>query len=247
MISATVLNTPYGTQDNPHGAHDIPHGTEHPTVLKISPTLIMISPMVLNTPTVLKISPTVLMISPTVLNTPMVLRPPRYCTHIIQGDDDYRPVLPTITYKPNPAPRTNKKPVPKPRKSAKQMVNEYFIDFILPPPTQFRDGYKQIRRPPPPPMAPQQLKCRPIPKPSTDWLSNFDNEILQTRNESLRKFEIVSTLSVQNKKFKSYTNKFKVKIFKKLHGVDNIYSIFQELIRTVKKRESWMVTIDLDS
>ena len=236
MISATVLNTPMVLKIIPTVLMISPMVLNTPTVLKISPTFIMISPMVLNTPTVLKISPTVLMISPTVLNTPMVLRPPRYCTHIIQGDDDYRPVLPTITYKPNPAPRTNKKPVPKPRKSAKQIVNEYFIDFILPPPTQFRDGYKQIQRPPLPPMAPQQLKCRPIPKPSTDWLSNFDYEILQTRNGSLRKFEIVSTLSVQNKKFKSYTNEFKVKILKKLHGVDNIYSIFQELIRTVKKK-----------
>ena len=39
-----------------------------------------------------------------------------------------------------------------------------------------------------------------------------------------------------NKKFKSYTNEFKVKILKKLDDVKEIYHIFQELVKTVKKR-----------
>ena len=64
-------------------------------------------------------------------------------------DDDYRPVPPPGTYKPIPAPSANEtiqKPVPKPRKSVKQMVNEY-KDLILAPPPQFRDGYKPVPAP----------------------------------------------------------------------------------------------------
>ena len=38
------------------------------------------------------------------------------------------------------------KPVPKPRKSVKQMVQEY-EDSIIPPPPQFRDDYKTVPKP----------------------------------------------------------------------------------------------------
>ena len=48
-----------------------------------------------------------------------------------------------------------KKSVPKPRKSAKQMVKEY-EDLTLPPPPQFRDGYIPV---------PVQ---EPVPAPRTD-------------------------------------------------------------------------------
>ena len=47
-------------------------------------------------------------------------------------------------YKPTPAPRTGKWAVP--RKSVKQMVEEY-EGHIIPPPEQFRDGYKPIPKP----------------------------------------------------------------------------------------------------
>ena len=122
--------------------------------------------------------------------------------------------------KPIPSPRTGKwenvKPKPVPRKSAKQMVKDC---------EQFRDVYK------------------PIPKPRTDRPSpknefNFDDDIFQTENQSLEKFKIVSIQSRENKKFKSYTNEFKVKILKKLDDVKEIYYIFQELIKTVKKRRN---------
>ena len=79
-----------------------------------------------------------------------------------------------------------------PRKS----VNGY-KDLIIEPPEQFRDR----QRPPKP--------TRQHPPPQTPF--NFDNNIFQTENESLGKFKIVSTLSKQNKKFKSYTNEFKIK------------------------------------
>ena len=93
---------------------------------------------------------------------------------------------------------------------------------ILPLQEQFQDGY------------------HPIPKPRTDRTPkhefNFDDDIFQTGNQSLEKFKIISIQSRENKKFKSYTNEFKVKIFKELEDVKEIYHIFQELVKTVKRR-----------
>ena len=71
---------------------------------------------------------------------------------IVIVDDDYRQVPPPRTYKLIPPPGTKetiKKTLPKPCKSTQKMVNKY-EDLILPPPPQLRDGYKRIRRPPPP-------------------------------------------------------------------------------------------------
>ena len=65
---------------------------------------------------------------------------------------------------------------------------------------------------------------------------NFDDDIFQNENTSLGKFKIVGIRNHENKKFKSYTNEFKVKILKKLDNVKDIYHIFQELVKTVKKR-----------
>ena len=122
--------------------------------------------------------------------------------------------------KPIPPPRTEKwesvKPKPVPRKSVSE--------DILPPPKVFRD------RPPKPTRKPPQ-----IPKPKDDF--NFDDDIFQTENTSLEKFKIISVQSRENKKFKSYTNEFKVKILKKLDDVKEIYHIFQELVKTVKKEK----------
>ena len=50
------------------------------------------------------------------------------------------------------------------------------------------------------------------------------------------KFKIISIQSRENEKFKSYTNEFKVKILKKLDDVKEICHIFQELVKSVKKR-----------
>ena len=72
------------------------------------------------------------------------------------------------------------------------------------------------------------------PQPKDDF--NFDDDIFQTENTSLGKFKIISVQSRENKKFKSYTNEFKVKILKKLDNVKEIYHIFQELVKTVKRR-----------
>ena len=76
---------------------------------------------------------------------------------------------------------------------------------------------------------------RAPPLPPNDGF-NFDDDIFQTENQSLEKFKIISVQSSQNKKFKSYTNEFKVKILKKLDDVKEVYYIFQELVKAVKKR-----------
>ena len=63
---------------------------------------------------------------------------------------------PTNDHKPVPAPRT-KKPVPLPRKSVKQMVQEYEDNTILPP-SEFRDDYKPV---------PLPRTKKPVPLPRT--------------------------------------------------------------------------------
>ena len=67
---------------------------------------------------------------------------------------------------------------------------------------------------------------------------NFDDAIFQTENTSIGKFKIVGIRNRENKKFKSYTNEFKVKILKELDDDKDIYHIFQELVKTVKKRRN---------
>ena len=54
--------------------------------------------------------------------------------------------------------------------------------------------------------------------------------------KALKKFKIIGVQNRENKKFKSYTNEFKVKILKKLEDIKEIYHIFQELVKTVKRR-----------
>ena len=82
---------------------------------------------------------------------------------------------------------------------------------------------------------PKHTRTPPLP-PTPKHEFNFDDDIFQTENQSLEKFKIISVQSSQNKKFKSYTNEFKVKILKKLDDVKEVYYIFQELVKTVKKR-----------
>ena len=53
--------------------------------------------------------------------------------------DDYKPFPKQRTVKPE-------RPIPTPRKSVKQMVQEYEYN-IIPPPPQFRDDYKPVPLP----------------------------------------------------------------------------------------------------
>ena len=149
-----------------------------------------------------------------------------YEDHIIQPPDGYKPI---------PKPRTDERSplqmrrYPKPTRKAPPLPITQVEDHIIQPPEQFRDGYKplQMRRPPKP--------TRKPPPPPNDGF-NFDDDIFQTENQNLEKFKIISVQSRQNKKFKSYTNEFKVKILKKMDDVKELYYIFQELVKTVKKR-----------
>ena len=72
--------------------------------------------------------------------------------------DDTKPVPTPRTYKPVPA---RKRPIPTPRKSVKDMVQQYEDNIILPPP-EFRDDYKPI----PAPRTKKPLQA-PIPTPRT--------------------------------------------------------------------------------
>ena len=89
--------------------------------------------------------------------------------------------------------------------------------------------------------APIQLRIKPPkptrapPLPPNDGF-NFDDDTFQTENTSLGKFKIVGLRNRENKKFKSYTNEFRVKVLKELDNDNEIYQIFQELVRTIKRR-----------
>ena len=85
------------------------------------------------------------------------------------------------------------------------------------------------KRPPKPTRAP------PLP-PRNNF--NFNDDIFQTENTSLGMFKIVGIRSQENKKFKSYTNEFRVKVLKELDDDNEIYHIFQELVKTIKKRRN---------
>ena len=122
-----------------------------------------------------------------------------------------------------------------PIRSVKDLIKDY-EDKIIEPPKQFKNKHtKPTRRPSPPPVAPKPTRKPPLPPAPNDGF-NFYDDIFQTENTSLGKFKIISVQSSENKKFKSYTNEFKVKILKKLDDVKEIYQIFQELVNTVKRR-----------
>ena len=112
----------------------------------------------------------------------------------------------------------------------KDLKYEYERLLIIPPPEEFQDREKKQRPPKP------TRKPPPIPEPEPEPINDFDDDIFQTENTSLGKFEIINVQSKQNKKFKSFTNEFKVKILKKLNNDKEVYCIFQELIKTVKRR-----------
>ena len=152
--------------------------------------------------------------------------------------DDTKPVPTPRTYKSRP-------PVPTPRKSVNDMV-QFFENKPTPPP---RTGKWENVKPQPVPrknvnedIIKQSLITKPKPTrvpplPPNDGL-NFDDDIFQTENTSLGKLKIVGIRNLENKKFKSYTNEFRVKILKELDNYNEIYHIFQELVKTVKKKRN---------
>ena len=102
--------------------------------------------------------------------------------------------------KPVPAPRTKTRPIPKPRKSVQQMVRDY-EENIIPPPLEFRDGYKPVpvprtKRPVAAPrikipVAAPRTKKRPVPLPRT---------IIKETNKALKGFTKSYEINIKNSK-----------------------------------------------
>ena len=85
---------------------------------------------------------------------------------------------------------------------------------------------------------PITVKTKPVPQNIVKQNNgfNFDNEIFQTENQSIENFKIVGISNRENKKFNSYVNEYRIKILKKLNSSNEIYQIFNELVRTVKNK-----------
>ena len=128
-------------------------------------------------------------------------------------DDKYKSIMSSLD-DVKPSPKPSERPIPKSR-------------TYKPVSTPRFNKPKYKARPPKP--------TRASPLPPNDGF-NFDDDIFQTENTSLGKFKIVGLRNRENKKFKSYTNEFRVKILKELDNDNEIYHIFEELVKTVKKR-----------
>ena len=105
--------------------------------------------------------------------------------------DDTKPVPTPRTYKPVPA---RKRPIPTPRKSVKDMVQQYEDNIIIPPP-EFRDDYKPI----PAPRTKKPLQA-PIPTPRTKKPS--EKPVTEKR----------TIISQVEKALKGYTQSFEVEL-----------------------------------
>ena len=105
-------------------------------------------------------------------------------------------------YKPRP-------PKPTPRRSVRDMVQDYEDNIILPPP-EFRDDYKPV----PMPRTIKSVKPTPAPrtKPSNEF--NFDDRIFDTTSNDQPLFKITEIENTANKKFNAYTNEFKINVKK---------------------------------
>ena len=84
--------------------------------------------------------------------------------------------------KPIPAPRT-RRPIPTPRRSVRQMAQDY-EDNIIPPPPEFRDGYRPVP-------APRTKRFAPVAAPRT---------IIQETNKALKGFTKSYAINVENGK-----------------------------------------------
>ena len=80
----------------------------------------------------------------------------------------------------------NKKPVPTPRKSVKQMVKQYEDNIILPP-VEFRDNYKPI----PAPRTKKNAVEKPVPTPRT---------IIKQTDKALKGYTKSYEISIKNNK-----------------------------------------------
>ena len=126
-------------------------------------------------------------------------------------------------------PKPPKQPTPPRLSDAKgRFISRRQLEPVVQqPPIQIRENQKAQK--------PIDNQRQP-PESWVDELCNFENDIFQNENESPGKFKIINVRSSQNKKFKSFTNEFNVKILKKLDDVKEICHTFQELIKTIKRR-----------
>ena len=94
--------------------------------------------------------------------------------------------------KPVPAPRTLKlkRPIPAPRKSVQQMVRDY-EENIIPPPLEFRDGYKPV---------PAPRTKRPVAAPRTKIPVAAPRTIIQETNKALKGFAKSYEINIKNSK-----------------------------------------------
>ena len=160
-----------------------------------------------------------------------------------------------------PQPR---KPIPTPRKSVKQMVQEYEDNIILPP-KEFRDDYKPIplprtKKPIPlprtkivkqmgqdyedniiPPPIEYRDDYKPVPKPRTKLSNefNFDDTIFDSTSNDQPLFKITEIRNTANKKFNAYTNEFKINVRKNfINNKNDVFSVFEKMVEmTIKKRQ----------
>ena len=130
------------------------------------------------------------------------------------------------TYKPRP-------PKPTPRRSVRDMVQDY-EENIIAPPLEFRDDYKPV------PM-PRKKKIKPIPAPRTKASNefNFDDSIFDTTSNDQPLFKITEIGNTANKKFNAYTNEFKIDVRKNfINNKNDVFSVFEKMVEmTIKKRQ----------
>ena len=94
--------------------------------------------------------------------------------------------------KPVPTPRTLKlkRPIPAPRKSVKQLIQDYENNIILPP-LEFRDGYKPV---------PLPRTKKPVPAPRTKKPVPLPRTVIEQTDKALKGFTKSYNINVKNKK-----------------------------------------------
>ena len=132
-------------------------------------------------------------------------------------------------------PKTYIQRPPTPRKSVKQMAQDYEDNIILPPP-EFRDDYKPVPMP-----RTRTKKIKPIPTPRTKASNefNFDDSIFDTTSNDQPLFKITEIGNKANKKFNAYTNEFKINVRENfINNKNDVFSVFEKMVEmTIKKRQ----------
>ena len=144
--------------------------------------------------------------------------------------DDHKPIPALRTNKPVP---THRRPIPTPRKSVKQMVQEY-QENIIPPPAQFRDDYKPV----PAPRSKQHVVKKPVPTPRTkieqtkntlkDYTKSYEISIKNNKDPSIqmqntrKAIEIAINSQLNEMKGLKYVETLKV-TFEKQSGDEKVY------------------------